>query len=66
VLHIVTSPPPGPNPDTGVGTVTVVGTDIIFTIVPGFTGSATVTIPYTVSDGRGGTANATLTISVTM
>jgi Cadherin-like domain len=73
LLSVVTSGPPNPTPvptpDDGIGTVSVVGADtIVFTILPTFTtpGIYTVTIPYTVSDGRGGTASATLTITVTM
>ena len=71
-LTIVVTPPPNPSPaptpDNGVGTVEVLGNSIRFTILPSFTtpGTTIVTIPYTVTDGRGGSASAILTITVTM
>ena len=71
-LTIVVTPPPNPTPvptpDDGVGTIEVLGNSIRFTILPTFAtpGITIVTIPYTVSDGRGGTASENLTITVTM
>ena len=71
-LTIVVTPPPNPSPaptpDNGVGAVEVLGNSIRFTILPSFAtpGITIVTIPYTVTDGRGGSASAILTITVTM
>jgi hypothetical protein len=44
------------------GVVQIVGTNIVYTPPPGYVGSDSFT--YTVSDGRGGTATATVTINV--
>ncbi len=44
------------------GTVTLSGSQVIFTPAPNFSGSATFT--YTVNDGNGGTAAATVTVTV--
>ena len=49
-------------PPTTAGTVTFTGTQVTFTPVVGFTGTATFT--YTISDGKGGTDTATVTVTV--
>jgi hypothetical protein len=49
-------------PDTG-GIVTQSGNQLLFTPTPGFSG--TVSFTYRVSDGQGGTANGTVTVTVT-
>src|SRR5207249_8848348 len=45
------------------GTVSIVGTNLLFTPATNFIGTATIT--YTISDGKGGTASALVTVSVT-
>lgn len=50
-------------PINGTVSVSVSGTDVIFTPAPGFTGLASFT--YTISDGKGGTATAKVNIQVT-
>ena len=45
------------------GTVSIVGTNLFFTPATNFNGAAT--ISYTISDGHGGTASATVNVSVT-
>ncbi|PIE00735.1 MAG: hypothetical protein CSA79_02545 [Thiothrix nivea] len=44
------------------GTVTISGSDVVYTPTGGFTGTDTFT--YTITDGQGGTATATVTVSV--
>ena len=49
-------------PPAGQGTVGIVGGHAVYTPPPGFTG--TVTVPYTTTDGAGGTSDSTITITV--
>ena len=59
VLTIVSA---GPESPVGAGTVSATPTTVTFTPTTGFVGI--VTIPYTISDGRGGTASSTITVTV--
>src|SRR5204863_4274061 len=45
------------------GTVSIVGTNLLFTPATNFNG--VVTLSYTISDGHGGTASATVSVTVT-
>src|SRR5260221_2176849 len=45
------------------GTVSIVGTNLVFTPASNFNGVAT--LSYTISDGQGGTASATVSVTVT-
>jgi hypothetical protein len=45
------------------GTVSIVGTNLVFTPATNFNGTATVS--YTISDGHGGTASANVSVTVT-
>jgi hypothetical protein len=47
---------------SGLGTFSFSGGSITYTPTTSYVGTAT--LPYTISDGRGGTANATLTVTV--
>ncbi|RLV60291.1 retention module-containing protein [Parashewanella curva] len=52
----------GANVDANQGTVTVVDGELVFTPAENFNGTAT--ISYTISDGKGGTDTATVTVNV--